>query len=138
MSDVRFVLDTNILISVAMAADSVPGVAFQRAAQLGAIVYSDSTFREFCETLNKPKLAGRISDLSRAFLIKLFMREFELVRPTETITDCRDPKDNKFLELAVAGGASVIITGDRDLLALHPFRGIEILTSADFLARYSA
>ncbi|WP_459868116.1 putative toxin-antitoxin system toxin component, PIN family [Endothiovibrio diazotrophicus] len=52
------------------------------------------------------------------------------------MTECRDPKDNKFLELAVAGGASALITGDQDLLALHPFRGIPILAPADFLAQY--
>ena len=48
---------------------------------------------------------------------------------------CRDPKDDKFLELAVNGAAQLIITGDADLLALHPFRRTEILTPARYLAR---
>ncbi|MEO7271642.1 MAG: putative toxin-antitoxin system toxin component, PIN family, partial [Vicinamibacterales bacterium] len=48
---------------------------------------------------------------------------------------CRDPKDDKFLELAVNGGASVIVTGDADLLSLHPFRGIDILPPAAYLER---
>ncbi len=52
---------------------------------------------------------------------------------TETITDCRDAKDNKFLEVAVCGHADVIITGDQDLLALSPYRGITIITPRDFL-----
>ncbi|GAB6044342.1 putative toxin-antitoxin system toxin component, PIN family [Endothiovibrio diazotrophicus] len=136
MTSARFVVDTNILISVALAADSVPAMAFERVIQLGAVVYSEATFKEFCQTLNKPKLAKRIGDLSRTFLIDLFIEEFVQIHPTETVTDCRDPKDNKFLELAVAGGASALITGDQDLLALHPFRGIPILTPADFLAQY--
>ena len=137
MTSARFVVDTNILISVALAADSVPAMAFERAIQLGVVVYSESTFKEFCQTLNKPKLAKRISDLSRTFLVDLFIAEFVRIQPTETIADCRDPKDNKFLELAVAGGASAIITGDQDLLALHPYRGIQILAPADFLAQYA-
>ena len=56
------------------------------------------------------------------------------IEPTEAIAECRDPKDNKYLELAVAGQAECIITGDQDLLVLHPFKGIDILTVQEFLA----
>lgn len=50
------------------------------------------------------------------------------------LTDiCRDPKDNKYLELAVNGQAESIITGDQDLLILHPFQSINIVTVNDFL-----
>jgi len=49
------------------------------------------------------------------------------------INACRDPKDNKFLELAVAAGASCIVSGDQDLLTLHLFDNIPILSPADFL-----
>jgi predicted nucleic acid-binding protein len=55
----------------------------------------------------------------------------------QSVHVCRDPRDNKFLELAVGGGASFVISGDADLLALSPFRGIPILTPADFLAAVS-
>ena len=53
---------------------------------------------------------------------------------TRVIQVCGDPKDDKFLELAVKGSARLIITGEADLLALHPFHGIEILTPARYLA----
>nr|WP_232285716.1 putative toxin-antitoxin system toxin component, PIN family [Crocosphaera chwakensis] len=49
------------------------------------------------------------------------------------MNECRDPKDNKFLEVAVNGNATHIITGDKDLLELHPFRGISILKPKQFL-----
>jgi predicted nucleic acid-binding protein len=52
----------------------------------------------------------------------------------EKITECRDPKDDKFLELALSGKADVIVTGDQDPLSMHPWRGIAILSPADFLA----
>lgn len=55
------------------------------------------------------------------------IREAELVDVTEVVTECRDPKDNKFLELAVSGKATCIVSGDKDLLALHPFRGIQMV-----------
>ena len=69
------------------------------------------------------------------FLVAL-LKEVEMVEITETFTDCRDAKDNKFLELAVSGKADCIVSGDADLLVLNPFRGIPILTPREFLTRY--
>jgi predicted nucleic acid-binding protein len=65
-------------------------------------------------------------------LIKL-LHEATLVEIGEEVRACRDPKDDKFLELAVSGRASCLVTGDQDLLILHPFRGIPIMTPAQFL-----
>ena len=62
------------------------------------------------------------------------VREAHAVEVTAVIAECRDPKDNKFLELAVSGGAGLIISSDADLLALHPFREVAILTPQAFLA----
>jgi predicted nucleic acid-binding protein len=56
-----------------------------------------------------------------------------LVTVTKSIRICRDPKDDKYLELALACNASAIITGDKDLLVLHPYENISILTPVDFL-----
>lgn len=61
-------------------------------------------------------------------------RDSEFVEITESVQVCRDPKDDRISELAVSGGAAYIVTGDTDLLVLNPFRGIEILRPADFLA----
>ena len=58
--------------------------------------------------------------------------------PTERVTDCRDPKDNKFLELALVAGADLIVSSDADLLVLSPWRGIPILKPAEYLALKSA
>ena len=69
--------------------------------------------------------------------IGLQMPEFtspaELVTITERIVACRDPTDDKFLELAVNGHADLIVSGDADLLALNPFRDIPIVTPAVFV-----
>ena len=51
------------------------------------------------------------------------------------VRECRDPKDDKFLELALNGRADLIITGDADLLVLNPWRGIEIVTPREYLTR---
>ena len=58
------------------------------------------------------------------------------INVSNSIKICRDPKDDKYLELAAASKASCIITGDKDLLVLHPFEGIPILTPFDFLNQF--
>lgn len=66
-------------------------------------------------------------------LCALVIRRGELVQPGRIITICRDPKDNKFLELAIAGKADVIVTGDEDLVVLDPFEGIPVIQPSEFL-----
>jgi predicted nucleic acid-binding protein len=61
----------------------------------------------------------------------------ELIEIKESITICRDSKDDKFLELAISGKADFIITGDQDLLVLNPFRNIEIIAANEFLNRFN-
>ncbi len=56
------------------------------------------------------------------------------VQITETVQACRDPDDDKILELAVNGGGDYIVTGDDDLPVLNPFRGIAIVSPAELLA----
>ena len=70
----------------------------------------------------------------RLEVLELLLKNAAVVDITEPVAACRDPDDDKFLELAVNGSATCVVTGDADLLALHPFRGIPILTPADFLA----
>jgi predicted nucleic acid-binding protein len=60
---------------------------------------------------------------------------FPFVEISETIVACRDPKDDQYLALAINGGAECIVTGDEDLLVLHPFRSIPILTARSFLEK---
>ncbi len=88
---------------------------------------------ELEEVLTRRKFEGKIALVDRAGLL-LIVRAFEPVPIQFTVTDCRDPKDNKFLELALSGKADLILTGDQDLLALHPWRGISILSPSDYLA----
>ncbi len=62
-----------------------------------------------------------------------FLKVAEMVEINETFTFCRDPKDDKLLDLAVSGNANVLVTGDKDLLVLSPFHGIDIITPRDLL-----
>jgi putative PIN family toxin of toxin-antitoxin system len=128
-----FVFDTNSLISANLSPNSVNRQAYDKAREIGIPVYSDPTLKEFSETLVRPKFDKYISNESRLNAINAFTKAGQLIQVSINIDACRDPKDNKFLELAIAAGAACIITGDKDLLVLNPFEDIPITTAADFL-----
>jgi len=131
-----FVFDTNSLISANLSPDSVNRKAYDKARAIGMAVYSDSTLAEFAETLSRPKFDKYISIEKRSQAISAFEKVGQHIHVSVNIDICRDPKDNKFLELAVETGAACIITGDKDLLVLHPFQNIPILSAADFLKEF--
>jgi len=131
-----FVFDTNTLISTYLSPSSISRMAFDKARELGILIYSEPTINEFTETFVRPKFDKYISIETRLGDIEAFKISGELFDVTIIINECRDPKDNKFLELAVEAGAACIVTGDKDLLVLNPFRNIPILTAADFLRIY--
>ncbi len=133
----RFVIDTNTLVSAFLFKYSTPRNAFNKASEIGRISASVETYDEFDEVFRRSKFDKYLSIATRLSIIndiKGFLIFSEII---ETITDCRDPKDNKFLELAIAANASCIITGDDDLLVLNPFREIPILNASDFLNKFS-
>jgi putative PIN family toxin of toxin-antitoxin system len=128
----RVVVDTNVFLSAALKEKSLPGMAAQIVAESGVLLKSTITERELFVTLDRPRLAPLIPPRFRDWLSEL-LAAAELVTITDRITACRDPKDDKFLELAVNGRADLIISGDADLLALNPFREIPIVTPAAFV-----
>lgn len=132
----RFVFDTNVLVRATLLSDSKPAEAFRKARQIGEILLSVPVAEELNEVLGKPKFDRYISREDRERFVIAFLQAAIVVEITEPIAARRDPKDDKFLELAVSGGAACIVTGDDDLLALHPFRGIPILTVEQFLLSF--
>ena len=130
----RFVFDTNAIVSALLFERSVPAQAFFAVLGQHEILVSAETVAELTEVLGRRKFDRYLTLEEREqFLIRLLI-ETILVEVHEELLVCRDAKDNKFLELAVAGGATCVISGDDDLLCLHPFRGIAIVTPAEFLA----
>jgi putative PIN family toxin of toxin-antitoxin system len=101
-------------------------------AESGLLLKSTITERELFITLARPRLAPLIPPRFRDWLSEL-LAAAKLVTISDGITACRDPKDDKFLELAVNGHADLIVSGDPDLLALNPFQGIPIVTPASFV-----
>jgi uncharacterized protein len=130
----RIVLDTNVVVSALLLRRSVPRQAFDRAAAEATLLVSAATVAELDDVLRRPKFDKYLSEEKRLEFLASLVREADVVDVLDSITDCRDPRDNKFLELAVSGRASHIITGDDDLLVLHPFRETAIVTPQAFLS----
>ena len=131
----RVVLDTNVFISGLFSVTSIPARAVARAIAGGQLLASTTTLDELVNTLMSSKFDAYISPASRDALLLRLAPLVDIVEIVQTVHASRDPKDDRFLDVAINGHATVIITGDRDLLSLDPFRGVAIVTPAQFLAR---
>lgn len=136
MRDNLFVIDANTLISAFLFKFSNPRKALDKAIEQGNISASRETYKELCEVLIRSKFDKYISLERKLAVLKEFKELVIFSGISEPITACRDPKDNKYLELAISANAACIISGDKDLLTLHPFRGIPILNAADFISKF--
>jgi uncharacterized protein len=128
----RVVIDTNVLVSAVLKDQSLPALAVHVIEQRGVLLKSTATERQLFDVLARPYFVSLIAPAAHAWLKKL-LAAAEAVTVTERIVACRNPTDDKFLELAVSGHAHLIVSGDADLLTLNPFRGIPIVTPAVFV-----
>jgi putative PIN family toxin of toxin-antitoxin system len=133
----RLVIDTNIFISAALKDKSFPAVTLHLSKQHGILLKSDATERQLFDVLARPHFRRLVSPATLEWF-RALMNAAELVTITERIVACRDPTDDKFLELAVNGGADRLVSGDVDLLVLNPFRGIPIVFAAAFVKGFAA
>ena len=132
-SNPRCVFDTNVLVSALLFDQSTPAQAFFAALHAGEIIVSTDAVAELNGVLGREKFRSYVTEEERERFLRSLLREAGLIEIEQKIQACRDPKDDKFLELAVNGGAACIVSGDEDLLSLHPFRGMPILTPEKFL-----
>lgn len=128
-----FVFDTNTFVSAILSPKSTNAQAIVLAENIGKIVFSSETFLELSEVLLRKKFDKYFTIKFRSELLERVFLRYNFVEPSIKITECRDFKDNKFLELAVESKASYVISGDTDLLELNPFRDIKILNARDFI-----
>jgi uncharacterized protein len=129
----RFVLDANVVISALLFVQGNPRKALKKAQETGVVLMSDSTFEELERVLLRPKFDKYLLPSQRIEFLQDLAETVQFVDVTAQVFECRDPKDNQYLELAVSGKADCIVTGDDDLLVLNPFKNIKILTAQAFL-----
>ena len=139
----RVVLDTSTLVSAALFTGSIPDQALSKALEFFHLCASVETLAELDQVLDRGKFDRYRDRMSRRSFVAVIRRRAllfadDLAGLSAVDPPCRDPKDNKFLALALAAEADAIVSSDDDLLVLSPWRGIPILTPAEFLARLSA
>lgn len=137
----RAVVDTNILVRAVLQPHGAVGPVLLRLRQGDyVLLHAQPLLEELVDVLNRPRIRDRygLTDQDIQTVAGLILLRGEAVRPQERITACRDPRDDKFLEVAVAGKADAIVSGDADLLVLHPFAGIPILSPAAFIQMLDA
>lgn len=134
----RIVFDTSTLVSAALRVGSIPHQALKQAISHGEVCVSIATFSELQQVLSRtkfdryqpPDVREAFVDLVRAFAVQVPVSS---VQEANVSPACRDPKDNPFLALVLACGADVLISSDSDLLVMHPWRGVPVLTPGDYL-----
>jgi len=114
------VFDASAVVSAALRESSVPERALLLAEATELFALSDEVDAEITEVLGRPRFANAVSAARRMRILDILRGGALWFSPTERVMDCRDAKDNKYLELALAAGAGTIVTGDADLLVLHP------------------
>ena len=132
----RAIIDTNILIRALIKPQGTVGPVLARLRDGDyTLLYAEPLLDELVAKLVLPRIRDKyhLTDDDAETVLALILLRGEPVMPQRRITACRDPKDNVVLEVAVAGEADYIVTGDDDLLVLHPFEGILIVGPAEFL-----
>ncbi|MCK8785368.1 putative toxin-antitoxin system toxin component, PIN family [Roseomonas sp. NAR14] len=126
-------IDANTVVSAALSPEGTARRAIAAARARGSIALSQAVFDEIAEVLARPKFARVLGADRRLEILEMLSAAAVWVEPGVAVTDCRDGKDNRYLELALAAGASSIVSGDADLLVLDPWRGIRVMQAAAFL-----
>ncbi len=129
----RYILDTNVVVSGLLFDNSKPAIALQYTFQHGELLLSLELLEEIAEVLSREKFKRYITNDEREEFLETLLERANLIEVVDTVEECRDPKDNHILELALSGEANIIVTGDKDLLVMNPFRNIEIMSVEQFL-----
>ena len=129
----RVVIDTNVWVSRLLLASSIAARAVDRALQNHEAVVSEASVEELADVLSRRKFGKYVSLEDRREFLRRVLQVATVVPVLSVVTDCRDPKDNAFLALALDSGSECIISGDSDLITLSPWRDIVIVPPRVFL-----
>ncbi|WP_414621529.1 putative toxin-antitoxin system toxin component, PIN family [Calothrix sp. CCY 0018] len=135
MNHKLIVIDTNVLLSAVLSPNGTARQALDKAYKVFKIAQSEETFQELNIRIYKPKFDKYISDTDRQDFLNVVKKYSQFIEIKSQVNICREPNDNKFLELIKDANAEFLITGDRDLLSLKTLAEYQnqIITPRDFL-----
>lgn len=134
----RYVFDTSVIVSALLQKDSKPRQAFDLALDHGVILLSLPILKELNDVLSRPKFDRYLLRAERERFLAALVLEAVFIEINDNVKACRDQKDDMFLELAVNGSATCIVSSDKDLLEINPFRAIPIMTPDKFIALFQS
>ena len=134
----RVVMDTSTFVSAVLLPQSTPRQAFLKALAGGVLCVSPSTLTEMELVLMRKKFDRYLDQKTRLDFLAMYRTHARLFPVSEAEEmalplSCRDPRDNKFLALALHCSADVLVSSDDDLLTLNPYQGIPVLLPQGFL-----
>lgn len=128
------VLDSNLIVSAILNPEGICALAIDLADSNFDLVRSKETTNELVEVMRRDKFDRFATLEDRVFRVQTYIEATRLVAVDVHVTDCADPKDNKFLELAIAAKAMVIVSGDKKhFVSMNPYKGIAIIRVRDFV-----
>ena len=129
----RVVVDTNVWVSRLLLSGSVAALALDKALGSSEVMVSESLVAELANVLSREKFDRYVSVQDREEFLRRVPKVATVAPVLTEVEVCRDPDDNQVLALALDSGSDYIITGDRNLLVLHPWRGVKIVPPHTFL-----
>ena len=129
----RVVVDTSVWVSRLLLSGSVAALALDKALGSSEVMVSESLVAELANVLSREKFDRYVSVQNREEFLRRVPKVATVAPVLTEVEVCRDPDDNHVLALALDSESDYIITGDRDLLVLHPWRGVKIVPPHTFL-----
>ena len=133
----RVVLDTNVLVSALIFPGGKPETVYRRALDGSIVLITTAALLAELGRVLQTKFDWAETRVEEA--VAQLVRVGEVAKPARRLAViANDPADNAVLEAAIAGGATVIVSGDRHLLDLGAYEGVRILDAARFLSQFGA
>jgi putative PIN family toxin of toxin-antitoxin system len=134
----RVVVDTSVIVSAFLQPAGTSRKAFTEVTKKHQLLISVETVQELNAVLLKPKFQDVFNSTLRAEIFSILLRVGEVVEVRSGVALSRDPSDDKFLNLAIDGGADFLISRDPDLLTLKKIKTCRILSPADYMSEFAA
>ncbi len=128
----RLVVDTNVWVSYLLTR-SFARLNTLLSDQGVRVLYSEAMIEELMEVLERPRARRQIASADVAELLGTIQVQGERVQVISSVRVCRDPDDDKVLELCQDGKAHLLVSGDKDLLSMQDFQGTKIISPAEFM-----
>ena len=132
------VVDTNVLISAGLLPQSRTAQALALAVEHFVMAQNQDTRHELETRIARPKFDRYFGEFGRLRHLIKIAQSVEFIEVTAQAFVSRDKSDDKFLALAIDAGACWVIFGDPDLKDVHVYKGVEVLSPAQFLDRMRA